>query len=183
VALRDGAAARFHGLSKSSLEGVCSCSRCPGVLSFSSLTGLLLLALSAESKPRASFSPPHCSTLQTQFSARSDPPVRARAESGLQENDSNHYQDIALRRNLLRLGRVFEGDHLVEVRAKESEGFRFQPGQVAFHLPHLIVKPHVRGWWLPGSVEAFWQSRPESGAGAVSAASVVSCTVHLQGVH
>jgi hypothetical protein len=76
----------------------------------------------------------------------------------VQENKSNHLQDIAIRRTLVRLGTWFRGDHLVRVREPESEGFRLQPGQVPFHMPYLIRSPRKEGWWLPGSIEDFWQA-------------------------
>ncbi|MDP6943268.1 MAG: nicotinate-nucleotide adenylyltransferase, partial [Myxococcota bacterium] len=76
----------------------------------------------------------------------------------VQEMPSTHLQDIAVRRCLVRLGRRFRGDHLVEIRGRESEGFRLNPGQVAFHRPERILDPEIPGWWLAGSVESFWQS-------------------------
>lgn len=58
-------------------------------------------------------------------------------ESGLdchkQECRAIHLRDIAVRRCLERLGRTFEGDHLVQIRGHDSEGFRLNPGQVPFH--------------------------------------------------
>lgn len=76
----------------------------------------------------------------------------------IQEAATTHLQDIAVRRCLLRLGLWFKGDHLVEIRARGSEGYRLNPGQVAFHRPEMIVQPEPTSWWRPGSVESFWQS-------------------------
>lgn len=76
----------------------------------------------------------------------------------VQEAATTHLQDIAVRRCLLRLGLWFRGDHLVEIRARGSEGYRLNPGQIDFHRPEMIVQPEPRSWWLPGSVESFWQS-------------------------
>ena len=63
-----------------------------------------------------------------------------------------------MRRCLMRLGTWFRGDHLVEIRGRDSEGFRLNPGQIPFHLPEMIVQPEQTGWWEPGSVESFWQA-------------------------
>ena len=76
----------------------------------------------------------------------------------VQEALSTHLQDIAVRRCLLRLGLKFKGDHLVEIRGQNSEGYRLNPGQVPFHLPEKIIQPELIDWWRPGSIESFWQS-------------------------
>jgi len=76
----------------------------------------------------------------------------------IQEAPTTHLQDIAVRRCVMRLGARFAGDHLVEIRARDSEGFALNPGQVPFHRPDLIVEPQPRSWWLADSVEAFWQA-------------------------
>lgn len=75
-----------------------------------------------------------------------------------QEASSNHVQDIALRRALVRLGRWFEGDHPVEVRGRRSEGGHLSPGKLPFHRPEWIHQPAQKGWWQPGSIEDFYQS-------------------------
>lgn len=80
----------------------------------------------------------------------------------IQEMPGTHMQDIAVRRSLVRLGRRFEGDHLVEIRGKKYEGYRLNPGQVPFHEPDEIwpdLNETTREftWWLPDSIEAFWQ--------------------------
>lgn len=84
-------------------------------------------------------------------------------ESGLdydrQEAAATHLQDIAVRRALLRLGKAFRGNRLVEIRGKDSEGYLLNPGLVPFHLPHMIRhRQDLPGWIQPGSVEDFWQS-------------------------
>jgi hypothetical protein len=66
-----------------------------------------------------------------------------------------HWQDIAVRRCLRRLGVWFTGQELLEIRGKESEGYRLNPGQLPFHAPHRIVPPSRGGWWRPGSIEDF----------------------------
>ena len=76
----------------------------------------------------------------------------------VQEAATTHLQDIAVRRCLVRLGLWFKGDHLVEIRARDSEGYRLNPGQIDFHRLEMIVQPEPRSWWRPGSVESFWQS-------------------------
>ena len=75
-----------------------------------------------------------------------------------QEARSNHIQDIAIRRALVRLGRWFEGDHLVEVRGRRSEGGHLSPGKLPFHRPEWIRQPAQEGWWERGSIEDFYQS-------------------------
>ena len=67
-------------------------------------------------------------------------------------------QDIAIRRTVLRLGRKFEGDHLVQIRGRDSEGAKYNPGFVPFHLLDMIVKPSLTGWWQENSIEDFYQS-------------------------
>jgi nicotinate-nucleotide adenylyltransferase len=85
-------------------------------------------------------------------------------ESGLdyhkQECTATHLQDIAVRRVLVRLGRSFKGDHLVQIRGHESEGYRLNPGKVPFHEPESIIEPTFAPgrWWDAHSVEDFWQS-------------------------
>lgn len=85
-------------------------------------------------------------------------------ESGLdysrQECSAVHLQDIAVRRCLKRLSRRFEGDHLVQIRGHESEGYRLNPGRVPFHAPEQILKPSLSHgtWWEENSIEDFWQS-------------------------
>jgi len=85
-------------------------------------------------------------------------------ESGLdyhrQECAAVHLQDIAIRRCLQRLGRAFEGSHLVQIRGHDSEGYRLNPGQVPFHEPSAIIRPSLAQdtWWLEGSIEDMWQS-------------------------
>ncbi|MBN2574456.1 MAG: nicotinate (nicotinamide) nucleotide adenylyltransferase [Deltaproteobacteria bacterium] len=84
--------------------------------------------------------------------------VASRLDFHAQEGGPTHLQDVALRRALLRLGRAFRGDHLVQIRGRGSEGYRLNPGVVAFHAVDRIVRPTLPGWWQAGSVEDFWQS-------------------------
>ncbi len=83
-------------------------------------------------------------------------------DSGLdyhaQEGGPTHLQDIAIRRALQRLGRALAGDHLVQIRGRQSEGYRLNPGEVPFHDSDGIIKPALPGWWRSGSIEDFWQS-------------------------
>ncbi len=89
--------------------------------------------------------------------------VHSGIDYDIQENASNHYQHIALRRAMLRLGRSFAGDRLLEVRGPKSEGAVLNPGVVPFHLPRMIVPaelPDHSGWgewWRGGSIEDFYQ--------------------------
>lgn len=86
-------------------------------------------------------------------------------QSGLdyskQEAYSTHIQDIAVRNVLRRLDRWFEGpaDKLLQIRSKDSDGFRFGPGNVPFMWTGYIAQPSLcPKWAMPGSVEDFWQS-------------------------
>lgn len=79
----------------------------------------------------------------------------------IQEAYSTHIQDIAVRNTLVRLGRKFEGpkDKILVIRSKDSEGYRFGPGNVPFHDPRRIVQPSKSpDWSNEGTVEDFWQS-------------------------
>jgi len=69
-----------------------------------------------------------------------------------------HLQDVAVRRSLLRLGRWFSGDRLLQIRGLRSEAYTLNPGIVPFHFPEAIRRPELAGWWMSGSIESFWQS-------------------------
>lgn len=77
-----------------------------------------------------------------------------------QDSSAVHLQDIAVRRCLKRLGWSFKGDQPVQIRGRNSEGYRLNPGVVPFHEPAAIIEPSLsRGkWWNKGSIEDFWQS-------------------------
>jgi len=77
----------------------------------------------------------------------------------IQESPASHLQDIAIRRVVLRRSWQFEGDKLIQIRShKEYWGRNLSPGKVQFHLPALIEKPNLEGWWEKNSVEDFYQS-------------------------
>jgi len=87
--------------------------------------------------------------------------VQSGLDYRVQETGRTHVQDIAIRRAVSRLGLVFEGDQLIQIRDNLGEhplSMTLSPGQVPFHRPHLILTPGLDGWWKPGSVEAFYQS-------------------------
>src|SRR3990172_5735371 len=77
-----------------------------------------------------------------------------------QENNSNHYQDIAIDRSVWRLGRKLNGKQLIQIRhnSKDEIGRLLSPGRIDFHLPKYIKKPVKKGWWNPLTIEEFWQS-------------------------
>jgi hypothetical protein len=86
-------------------------------------------------------------------------------DSGLdytkQEAFSTHIQDIAVRNVLRRLDVWFTGANgrLLQIRSRDSEGYRFGPGAVPFYAPALIEQPSLAPHWASkGSVEDFWQS-------------------------
>jgi hypothetical protein len=90
-----------------------------------------------------------------------------------QECGATHLQDISIRRVLTRLKLeeqgavydpeniptipIFNGDHLVEIRGQESEGFVLNPGQVPFYKPELSLDTYNKSWWKMDSVEDIYQ--------------------------
>jgi len=90
----------------------------------------------------------------------SDSNILSELNYAIQESHSTHLQDISVRRCvIMRLGKEFNGNHLVEIRGHNSEGYALNPGQVAFHLPHMIMQPEFKDDWMNlGSIESFWQS-------------------------
>lgn len=84
---------------------------------------------------------------------------------GIQNATSHHFQDIAIRRVVSRLGHVFTGSKTLQIRGKWTNeqpphplSVLLSPGKVPFHMPELIEQPELEGWWDPGSVESFYQS-------------------------
>lgn len=82
----------------------------------------------------------------------------------IQETCLNHLHDIAIRRSLVRLGKWFKGDKLIQLRDTKGEHALsriLSPGVIPFHIPSLIIQPELDGvkrWWDFGSVESFYQS-------------------------
>lgn len=85
----------------------------------------------------------------------------------VQESVHTHVQDIAIRRCLKRFGVSFAGHELLQIRDSLGEhplSMTLSPGQVPFHMSELIVRPTAyadaesRPWWLPDTVEDFYQS-------------------------
>jgi hypothetical protein len=77
-----------------------------------------------------------------------------------------HIQDIAIRNCVKRFGREFRGNKLVQIRDRVGEhplSLALSPGQVPFHKPELVSNPdnlaeiRSKAWWLPLSVEDFYQ--------------------------
>lgn len=75
----------------------------------------------------------------------------------VQEFEGNHFQDIAIRRCLIREGLWFKGKGLLEIRMK-GVGKLWSPSEIPFHKPELIQKQEIPGWWKPCSVESWYQS-------------------------
>lgn len=87
--------------------------------------------------------------------------IQSGRDYSIQESYSTHIQDIAMRNALTRLDRKFEGptDKILIIRSKDSEGYRFGPGNIPFAFPKTIVQPSkCPSWASSGSVEDFWQS-------------------------
>lgn len=77
----------------------------------------------------------------------------------VQEGPATHIQDIAIRRVVLKRGWEFKGKKLIQIRSQSKYwGEKLSPGKVLFHLPELIVVPHLEGWWDFNSIEDFYQS-------------------------
>ena len=78
-----------------------------------------------------------------------------------QETARTHLQDVAIRRVVLRLGERFRGNRLIRIRQELGDhplSMTLSPGRVPFHRPDLIVQPQLEKWWLPYTVESFYQS-------------------------
>jgi len=85
--------------------------------------------------------------------------VSSGLDFNVQEATSTHIQDIAVRWVGLRRGWTFQGNHFVQIRGPESEGYELTPGVVEFHEPELIIPPDISPKWAsPSSVEAFYQN-------------------------
>jgi hypothetical protein len=87
--------------------------------------------------------------------------VGSRLDYSIQQTSRTHLQDIAIRRCLVRMGNWFGGHDLIQIRdslGSHPLSLTLSPGRVPFHLPGLISQPQLEGWWLPGSVESFYQS-------------------------
>lgn len=94
--------------------------------------------------------------------------VASRFDYRAQETGRTHVQDIAIRRCLLRLGRWFEGEGLVQIRHSVGThplSMTLSPGKVPFHRPDLILappwgeaeRPDHEKWYDLGSTESFYQ--------------------------
>ena len=74
-----------------------------------------------------------------------------------QEFGGNHFQDITVRRALVREGLWFKGEGLLEIRMK-GVGKTWSPSEIPFHKPEWIPQPEIPGWWKSSSVESWYQS-------------------------
>jgi len=83
--------------------------------------------------------------------------VNSGFDYSVQEFGGNHFQDIAIRRVLVRNGLWFKGSELLEIRIK-GIGRMYNPGQIKFHKPEIITQPEFKGWWNQKSVESWYQS-------------------------
>lgn len=86
--------------------------------------------------------------------------LAAGLDFGHQESDLNHLQDIAIRRVMVRRGRVFRGVRPIQIRGDSVDplGVALSPGRIPFHRPEWIPSPALAGWWQPGSIEDYYQS-------------------------
>lgn len=97
-----------------------------------------------------------------------DDPINV--ESGTDFNKrgdvKTHIGDTAIRRAVQHFGRKFEGQKLLMIHDRLGDhplSLALSPGQVPFHRPELLSNPdnmaelEENAWWLPGSVEDFYQ--------------------------
>ena len=88
--------------------------------------------------------------------------IESRLDYSIQESESTHIQDIAIRNCLHLLGRNFLGlsqERFLVIRGKSSSGAFLNPGVIPFHNPALIEDQSLCPAWAErGSVEDFWQS-------------------------
>lgn len=90
--------------------------------------------------------------------------VKSGLDYRAQNAPAHHLEDIAVRRSLVRMGRWFRGDDLVRLSGVDKDPapspvrLALSPHRLPFHRPDLIVQPELDGWWLPGTVESFYQS-------------------------
>jgi len=77
-----------------------------------------------------------------------------------------HIQDIAIRNCLKRFGKKFMGSALLQIRDRLGShplSLALSPGQVPFHKQAWLSQPdnlqaiEQNAWWLPGSVEDWYQ--------------------------
>tara|TARA_Y100000034_G_scaffold129645_1_gene186490 strand:- start:3015 stop:3749 length:735 start_codon:yes stop_codon:yes gene_type:complete len=83
--------------------------------------------------------------------------IKSGLDYSIQECSATHLQDIAVRNVLKKLGRTFKGDHPIQIRGSNSEGYILNPGQVSFYRPEIILPSNIKSWWKNDSVEAFYQ--------------------------
>ena len=82
----------------------------------------------------------------------------------IQNAPAHHLEDIAVRRCLVRMGMWFTGEQLLRLGGADKDPapgrlrLALSPHRLPFHRQDLIVRPELDGWWLPGSVESFYQS-------------------------
>ena len=79
----------------------------------------------------------------------------------MQETNMTHLQDIAIRRSVVRMGLWFKGPKLIQIRSDSLVhplSKVLSPGYVPFHRPDLIFDPPLTGWWMPNTIECFYQS-------------------------
>jgi hypothetical protein len=106
--------------------------------------------------------------LETASDVYDDDPsnVEAGLDYSKQGTVRTHIQDIAIRNCVERFGSEFKGETLLQIRDREGEhplSLALSPGQVPFHKPELLSNPdnlreiRTKAWWLPSSVEDFYQ--------------------------
>ncbi len=71
-----------------------------------------------------------------------------------------HIQDIAVRNVVVRFGKDFEGEEILQIRIG-GIGEKWNPAHIPFHKSEWILRPELHGWWdgvIDNSVECWYQS-------------------------
>jgi hypothetical protein len=84
--------------------------------------------------------------------------IRSGLDYRAQERRKEHYQDIALRNALQRLGRTFTGEKRIRIGGRRCDCLELSAGQVPFYRPEWILQPTLASWWRSDSIECFWHS-------------------------
>ncbi|MCU0679424.1 MAG: hypothetical protein MUC28_03195 [Planctomycetes bacterium] len=92
--------------------------------------------------------------------------VEAGTDYSVRGEVKTHIHDTAIRQCVNRLGLKFTGKLLLQISTQAGEhplSFALSPGQVPFHKKEYLSSPDNLeevtrdAWWLPGSVEDFYQ--------------------------
>ncbi len=92
--------------------------------------------------------------------------VEAGVDYNVRGEVKTHIHDTAIRQCVKRFGKQFEGEKLFQISEHAGQhplSLALSPGQVPFHKKEYLSRPSnldeiiKDAWWLPGSVEDFYQ--------------------------